>query len=69
MKRASVYDLTRVSSLTTDTCSTMRSTWLSLETLDKLSHILFIPCNSYRLQLLIKDLLEQPRIAEVITIA
>jgi hypothetical protein len=69
MKKASAYDLSRVSSLTTDTCTTMRSTWLGLEAVDKLSHVLFIPCDSHGLQLLIKDLLDQPRIAEVMIMA
>ena len=69
IKQASKYDLSRVSSLTTDTCATMRSTWLGLEAVDELSHVLFIPCDSHGLQLLIKDLLDQPRIAEVMTMA
>ena len=43
----------------------MRNTWTGLEKLDLLSHTLFIPCDSHGLQLLIKDLLDQPRIAEV----
>jgi hypothetical protein len=66
-KRASQYDLTRVSSLTTDTCATMRNTWTGLEHLDLLSHALFIPCDSHGLQLLIKDLLDQPQIAAVMS--
>ena len=66
IKRVSQYNFTHISSLTTDTCTTMRNTWTRLEKQDLLSHVLFIPCNSHRLQLLIKDLLNQPGIAEVI---
>jgi len=47
----------------------MRSTWTGLENTDQLSHALFVPCDSHGLQLLIKDLLEQPRIAEVVDMA
>ncbi|KFZ17216.1 hypothetical protein V501_01850 [Pseudogymnoascus sp. VKM F-4519 (FW-2642)] len=65
MKKASKYDLSRVSSLSTDTCATMRSTWTGLESLKELSHVLFIPCDSHGLQLLIKDLLQEPKIAKV----
>ena len=58
IQRASEYNLTRISSLTTDTCATMRNTWTGLEKLDSLLHTLFIPCDSHGLQLLIKDLLD-----------
>lgn len=51
------FDLSRVSSLTTDTCSTMRSTWRELEALLELQHALFVPCDSHGLQLVIKDFL------------
>jgi hypothetical protein len=66
IQRVSEYNLARISSLTTDTCATMRNTWTGLEKLDILSHTIFIPCDSHGLQLLIKDLLDQPRIAEVL---
>jgi hypothetical protein len=49
MKRASQYNFTRISSLTTDTYTTMRNTWTGLEKQDLLSHILFIPCDSHGL--------------------
>jgi len=66
MRMAMPYNLLRVSSLTTDTCATMRSTWTGLEHTTQLSHALFIPCDSHGLQLLIKDLLELPQIAPII---
>ena len=66
MRMAAPYDLSRVSSLITDTCATMRSTWTGLELTEQLSHTLFIPCDSYGLQLLIKDILELPQIAPII---
>jgi len=50
-------DLERLSSLSTDTCATMRKTWIGLKKHLLLSHAFFIPCNSYGLQLLIKDIL------------
>ena len=58
IQRASEYNLSRISSLTTDTCAIMRNTWTGLEKLDSLLHTLFIPCDSHGLQLLIKDLLD-----------
>ena len=66
MRMVAPYDLSRVSSLTTDTCATMRSTWSGLESTEQLSHAIFIPCDSHGLQLLIKDLLELPQIAPII---
>jgi hypothetical protein len=66
-KQASQYDLTRISSLTTDTCAIMRNTWTGLEYLDLLSYTLFILCDSHGLQLLIKDLLDQPQITVVMS--
>jgi hypothetical protein len=66
LKMAIPYDLSRVSSLTTDTCATMRSTWTGLEHTEQLAHALFIPCDSHGLQLLIKDILELPQIASII---
>jgi hypothetical protein len=69
MKMALPYDLSRVSSLTTDTCATMRATWTGLEYTKQLAHALFIPCDSHGLQLLMKDILELPQIAPVIASA
>jgi hypothetical protein len=69
MRMTIPYDLSRVSSLTTDTCATMRSTWTGLEHIPQLAHALFIPCDSHGLQLLIKDILELPQIASIIAFA
>jgi hypothetical protein len=66
LRMVAPYDLSRVGSLTTDTCSTMRSTWNGLQHIKQLSHTLFIPCDSHGLQLLIQDLLELPQIAPII---
>jgi hypothetical protein len=49
IRTAAPYDLLRVGSLTTDTCSTMRSTWTGLKHTKELSHALFIPCDSHGL--------------------
>ena len=65
IQKTQLYELDRVSSLTTDTCSTMRSIRQALENSTELSHALFVPCNSHGLQLLIKDLTEQPLFAPV----
>jgi hypothetical protein len=50
-EKAKAYcsDPKRISSLSTDTCSTMRLTWTSLENHPLLQHSFFIPCDSHRL--------------------
>lgn len=58
LRRIAKYDTKRVASLTTDTCAVMRGTWSALEKHPKLTHALFIPCDSHGLRLLIKDFLE-----------
>lgn len=50
-------DWRRVISYISDTCSTMRSVWRILEMDPRMSHVLFVPCDSHGLQLLIKDFL------------
>src|SRR5947207_6493515 len=57
-------NLKRLNSCTTDTCSTMYSMWECLQTIPKLKHCLFIPCDSHSIQLLVKDLLSLPHIRE-----
>ncbi|KAE8549030.1 hypothetical protein EYB25_007545 [Talaromyces marneffei] len=52
----------RLNALTTDTCSTMRSTWADLQQRPQFSHVFMVPCDSHGLQLLIKDLLTLPSI-------
>lgn len=61
----SVYDISKITSLTTDTCAVMRSVRAVLTKQRNLAHALFIPCDSHRLQLLIKDFLEQPNVAKI----
>jgi hypothetical protein len=51
-------DLKRLSSLSTDICATMQKTWTGLKKHLLLSYTFFILCDSYGLQLLIKDILE-----------
>jgi hypothetical protein len=60
-------DLNRISSLSTDTCATMQSTWTSLAKHPSLSHSFFVPCDSHGLQLLIKDLLQSELFSDTIT--
>jgi hypothetical protein len=55
-----------MSSLSTDTCATMRKTWSSLEKHLSLSHLFFVPCDSHGLQLLIKDILESKPFSDTI---
>ena len=51
-------DLTRLNSVTTDTCNTMFKMWTELRHDDKFKHCLFIPCDSHGIQLLVKDILK-----------
>jgi Protein of unknown function (DUF 659)/hAT family C-terminal dimerisation region/BED zinc finger len=50
--------LDRVNSIVNDTCSTMRLMWSDIEKFDNLRHCFFIPCDSHRIQLLVKDILK-----------
>lgn len=50
-------DLSRINSITTDTCATMLLMWKKLREMPELKHILCIPCDSHGLQLLVKDVL------------
>lgn len=54
------HDLSRVNSLATDTCATMRKIWRVLGHQESLQHVFFVPCDSHGLQLLIKDILNLP---------
>jgi hypothetical protein len=56
-----------MSSLSTNTCATMRKTWTRLEDHPLLKHAFFVPCDSHGLQLLIKDILESKLFCDVIT--
>jgi hypothetical protein len=51
-------DTQRIGSMTSDTCATMRNFWALAEAEPSLSHVIFVPCDSHGLQLLIKDLLQ-----------
>jgi len=57
-------DLSKVASVTTDTCSTMRSLWKKLDSRLDTNHTFTVPCDSHGLQLIFKDLLQQPHIKE-----
>jgi vacuolar-type H+-ATPase subunit F/Vma7 len=52
----------KIVSITTDTCSAMKATSKTLENTLGFKHILTLPCDSHGLQLLIKDILQQPNI-------
>src|ERR1700722_3760008 len=54
--------LSKIVSITTDTCSTMEALRRILKKTLGLEHILTIPCDSHGLQLLIKDILQRPSI-------
>ena len=49
--------LSRINSLSTDTCNTMRKLWRLIKQRNGLKHILCAPCDSHGLQLLVKDIL------------
>jgi len=59
-------DPKRMSSLSTDTCATMQKTWTGLEEHLLLKYTFFIPCDSYSLQLLIKDILKSEPFCDII---
>ena len=46
-----------INSVSTDTCSTMRSMWIRLRSKPRFQRTFFIPCDSHGLQLLIKDII------------
>ena len=58
--------LWHVNSLTTDTCNLIRALWKILKKDCRLKHIFCAPCDSHRIQLLIKDILSIPWYAGVI---
>jgi hypothetical protein len=62
-------DLTRWTSFTLDTCSTMRATWTNIEQDPRSKHVITVPCDSHGLQLLIKDILQRPSIKKIWQIA
>ena len=55
-------NLSKIHSVTIDTCSLERATWDHLSQDLRLSHIFYVLCDSHGLQLLIKDLLSAPQI-------
>jgi hypothetical protein len=55
--------LLKVVLITTNTCLTIEALKRILKKTLGLKHILTIPCDSYSLQLLIKDILQQPSIS------
>lgn len=68
-KKIKLYcsDSKRMSSLSTNTCATMRNTWTELEEHPLLKHAFFVPCDSYGLQLLIKDILKSYPFYDIIS--
>lgn len=50
-------DWSRINSITTDTCSTMKAVWRILEQKPMFEHTFFVPCDSHGLQLVVKDLI------------
>lgn len=68
-KQVTNGNLSKVSSITTDTCSTMRLLWKRLENQPDMKHIFTVPCDSHGLQLIFKDLLQQPVIKQYWTLA
>jgi hypothetical protein len=52
--------LTRINSISTDTCGTMLKTARLLQALPSFQHAFMIPCDPHGLQLLIQDICESP---------
>lgn len=61
-KKFTKGDLSKPALWTTDTCATMRAAWKKVERIQALQHIFIAPCDSHRLQLVIKDLLQRSTI-------
>jgi hypothetical protein len=61
-------DLKKMSSPSIDTCATMQNTWTRLKKHLLLKHLFFVSCDSYSLQLLIKDILESQPFCNVIAV-
>lgn len=55
-----------IGSMTTDTCATMRLFWEFCEQSKELTHVVFAPCDSHGLQLIIKDLCESAWFAPIL---
>ena len=67
-------DWKRINSISTDTCSVMKSVWEKLEDTTELRHCIMIPCDSHGLQLVMKDIVDSkgskvPRAGEVFRLA
>ena len=60
MNDISKGNLSRINSLSTDTCDTMLKTHWLLQQYSELKHVFFIPCDSHGLQLLVKDVVTLP---------
>lgn len=52
------HDFSRLNAICTDTCSTMRKLHREMKMLPEFSHCLYVLCDSYGLQLLVKDIVE-----------
>ena len=59
-----VVDWKRINSISTDTCSVMKSVWQNLATTSELKHAFMIPCDSHGLQLIMKDIVD-PKASKV----
>ena len=53
-----IADWKRINSVSTDTCSVMKSVWEKLEQTLELRHCFMIPCDSHGLQLFMKDIVD-----------
>ena len=59
-------DWSRVNSVVTDTCSTMRATHAEMVKDERFRHVFFVLCDSHGLQLLVKDIASLGRIKELL---
>ena len=60
-----VDDLKSIAWIATDTCAAALKCQKLIASDPRFSHVLLIPCDSHRLQLLLKDVLECPGIIEI----
>jgi hypothetical protein len=65
VRKVTNKDLYKIALWTTDTCAVMQAMWRGIIKIPGLEHVFTVPCDSQRLQLIIKDLLIRGMIEKV----
>jgi hypothetical protein len=58
-------DFSRVNFFASDTCNTMKATWECISQNPRLKEAFMVLCDSHRIQLVVKDILELDEVASV----